>query len=232
MYKQLLKYQEVDATLREIEVVISGSEERKKTAQAKKFLDSVNETLAGIEKRSEELIGIFTELKKTHQVFSESAKEFESTLEVVEDENEINYMQKKADELSKKVQALETRINKLFEEIQALFAQYNSLKKKTAAAKQQYSEYGQKYKELKESKAEEMKKIEDELAVLEKSVDATLMAKYKAKRKDKMFPILVSLNDKNCGYCRMEVSMAEVSKLAKGEIIECDNCRHLIYKGE
>ncbi len=45
MIEELLKYQEVDAELRKIETELAGNEARKKAVAAKKFLESVDESV-------------------------------------------------------------------------------------------------------------------------------------------------------------------------------------------
>ena len=232
MYKNLVKYQETDAKLKAIEQEIGGSEERKKTAVAKKFLDTVSDSVQAYDKRAKELASVYENLMKKRTELDDAAKEFEHAIEACEDEGEIAYLQKKADELLQKANSLENELNTLVDEMNGVLTQYSQLKAKTKQAKEQYSEYGAKYNELKKSKEADMNAIKDELAEIEKSIDPALMDKYKAKRKDKMFPILYSVSDKLCSHCRMELSMAELNKLGTGDIIECDNCRCLIYKGE
>ena len=56
------------------------------------------------------------------------------------------------------------------------------------------------------------------------------MARYKAKRKDKMFPVLYEVKGNMCGKCLMELSMADLNRLKTEEVIECDNCRCLLHK--
>jgi len=230
MAQKLFQYQETDAKLREIEVELAGSEERKKYASARKFLEGYNENVNKIDLRAKELIAVLTNLNKTYSKLSEEAKDFEPVLESSEDENEIAFYQKKIDELLAKLSKLESEIGALTEEMNSLLGTYSQLNAKGRVARAQYDEFSVKYKELKETKKVEMTKIEKELQKLEKDIDPALMAKYKAKRADKMFPILYKLNGNMCGKCMMEVSMSEVVKLNGGAVIECDNCRSLIYK--
>lgn len=232
MYKDLVKYQEIDAQLKAIEQEIGGSEERKKTAVAKKFLESVGDSVATLDNKAKELNAVFESLNKKRSELDEKAKEFENAIATCEDESEIAYIEKKAEELLQKATVLENELNTLTEEINNAVSQYAQLKKKTADAKKQYNEYGAKYNELKKSKEGEMLSIKAQLNQLESKVNPALMEKYKTKRKDKMFPILYSVTGKLCSHCRMELSMAELNKLNTGEVIECDNCHCLIYKGE
>lgn len=230
MIKEMIRYQETDAKLKAIEQEIGGSEERKKAVSAKKYLDTVNDSVAALDRRAKELAAVYENLMKTQAALDDEAKEFGQALESCEDESEISYLGKKADELMKKTNALENEMNALESEINGIMTQYAQIKKKTAEMKNQFNEYGAKYSELKKSKEPEMNAIKEELQKIEKSVAPELMERYKAKRKDKMFPILYSVSDKLCSHCRMELSMAELNRLNVGEVIECDNCRCLIYK--
>ena len=55
MIKALKEYQVQDAKLREIEKILSGSEERKKTVSAKKYLEGVEENVNKLDFRAAEL---------------------------------------------------------------------------------------------------------------------------------------------------------------------------------
>ena len=173
MVKELLTYQEEDALLRAIEQDLQGSEERKKTAQARKFLEGVDENLAALEKKAKDLAGLYESIAAAHKDLGETLKEIAGATESCEDEN-------------------------------------------AKAAQAQYKEYKAKYDELKGGKEAERKAIEGRLAEIEKTVDAALMAKYKAKRKDKMFPVLFEAKGNMCGKCLMEISMADINKLKGG----------------
>ena len=231
MVQELLKYQSKDASLREIELSLSSSEERKKAMSAKKFLEGYSENVNKLDQRAEELSAILKNLSKNYKDLVEKLNEFEPVVDSCEDESEIAFYQKKADELLSKLSKLENEINALTEEMNALMSNYTQMYNKGKLAQKQYNEFSVKYKELKESKMPEKETIEKELAELEKSIDEKMLAKYKAKRADKMYPILYQLNGNMCGKCMMELSMAEVNKLNNGELVECDNCRCLIYKG-
>ncbi|PWM70357.1 MAG: hypothetical protein DBX59_10910 [Bacillota bacterium] len=230
MVKELLAYQETDAKLKAIEQEIANSEERRKTASAKKFLDGVNDSVAALEKRAKELSAVYESLLSAHAEFTETFREISAAADGAEDTNAAGYLQKKADELALRLANLESQASALSDEINGVLSSFSQLKKKTQAAKEQFNEYGQKYKELKQSREAERSAIEKELAALEKSVDAALMEKYKAKRKDKMFPVLYEVKGNMCGKCLMELSMSDLNRLKSEEVIECDNCRCLISK--
>ena len=79
MIKSLLEYQNVDAELREIQISLKQSEERKKASSAKSFLNGANESVAKLDQRAEELVGKFNASLKLLGQLEEEAKEYDGT---------------------------------------------------------------------------------------------------------------------------------------------------------
>ena len=94
----------------------------------------------------------------------------------------------------------------------------------------QYKEYKEKYAAVKEARAADISAIEAELSKLGKAVPADTLAKYKAKRKEKVYPVVCEVVGNRCPQCGMELSIAEISKLSDGNYIECDSCRRILFK--
>lgn len=92
MLETMLKYQETDKGLKELENELMSSEERRKTASAKKFLDTVNDSVARMDKRAEELAGIYESLIADYRSLEEASGEFQGATEGVEDEAEADYL--------------------------------------------------------------------------------------------------------------------------------------------
>ncbi len=232
MIKNLLAYQEIDAKLKAIETELAGSEERKKALSAKKYLDGVEESVYKLDVRAQELNTAYQVALAEQEKLKEQEADFAKTLESVEDETEAEYLLKKASELLGKIKNLNAETTKIANEIQSVLAEYAKIRATTKSAQAQYSEYGKKYNELKASKQEEKSQIEAQLLELKKSVDPTLMEKYLKKRSDKIYPILFEVKGEVCGACNMQLPMSELSKLKNGEIIECDQCRRLLFKSK
>ena len=230
MIKALLDYQQIDAKLRKIEVEISGSEERKKAVTAKKYLDVMPENVNKLDLRASELVSAYEKAVKDQSKLLEQQDELLKAIETAEDETAGAYLMKKADELIAKIKSLAETTKKIGAEIEGVLKEYSSIKKTTKSAQEQYNVYGAKYNQLKASKKDEMTAISSELAKLEKEIPEDLMARYKQKRADKIFPILYEVKTNVCGACNMELSMSALSELKGGKVIECDNCRRLLYK--
>ena len=229
MIKALKEYQVQDAKLREIEKVLSGSEERKKTISAKKYLEGVEENVNKLDLRAAELNATFVKATENQLKLKEQQVEIAEAIERVEDEKEASFLIKKAEELIGKIKNLTNEMNKVMEEIQNLVKEYASIKKTTKVAQTQYKENAEKYNALKESYKEERSAIEKELEELKKNVDPALMERYLQKRANKIYPILYEVKGNICGACRMELPMSELTKLKNGEVIDCDQCGRLLY---
>lgn len=235
MIENLLKYQTADAKLREIEKELAKSEERKKAVEAKKYLDGVEGAVNKLDDRAGELLLAYEELKKLTDKIEEQKEELGSALEEIEDETGANFVIKKAEELNGAIKNISAKIKKLEEEISTIAKEYAIVKKRTKEEQEKYKENASKYNEFKASFKAKKEEVEKELETLKKSVVPELMEKYVKKRENKIYPVVFEVEehgkDNNvCGYCKMELSLSEVSRLKTGDVIECASCGRLLYR--
>ncbi len=230
MVEKLLAYQTADAKLREIEKTLGASEDRKKAVTAKKYLEGVEESVNKLDLRSAELVAAFEKAMSNQLKLKEQEAELCTALGTVEDEKGADYLGKKVEELLSKIKALENETNKILEEMQEIVKEYSSIKVKTKKAQTQYAESASKYNELKESVKAEKDAVANELDKLAKEVDPALLKRYQNKRSDKMYPIVYPVRGNVCGACNMELPVAVLDKLKKGEVIDCDQCGRMLYQ--
>lgn len=231
--ENLLAYQEEDKKLFAIEKQLRDCEARKNGVKARKFLSTVSETLAGIEAKSSELCGLYASLVEELERIKEDNAEFSTIAEGVTEEKEIGYLASKADELAKKLDELMKKVQRTENEMNEVARQYARLRKETMFYQEQLKASGEEYEKFKKPLEPEMKKIEAELKVLAKGIPAEIMEKYAEKRKDKRFPILYGLGEKDChcGACGTELSMKQLDRLKKEDsMTECENCRVLLFR--
>ena len=157
MIKSLLEYQTIDAQLREIEVSISKSDERKKAHAANNFLKGVNDSIAKLEQRAEDLVSKHAQALKTYEKLAEEIKEYDGVADM--DEDHLSYVKKKAQELTEEINGLTAHIDQITKEIEGVLKEFAQLKADTKKAKAQYAEFRPKYDALKESKKPEMDAI-------------------------------------------------------------------------
>lgn len=231
--ENLLAYQEEDKKLFAIEKQLRDCEARKNGVKARKFLSTVSETLVGIEAKSSELCGLYASLVEDLERIKEDNAEFGTIAEGVTEEKEIGYLAGKADELAKKLDELMKKVQRTENEMNEVARQYARLRKETMFYQEQLKISGEEYEKFKKPLEPEIKKIESELKVLAKDIPDEIMQKYTEKRKDKRFPILYGLGEKDChcGACGTELSMKQLDRLKKEDsMAECENCRVLLFR--
>ena len=67
MIEKMIEYQTVDAQLKSVEQELSSNEDRKKGIAAKKFLDTVNDSLTELDEKAAELEAAFNKYQSTYK---------------------------------------------------------------------------------------------------------------------------------------------------------------------
>ena len=226
--QELLEYQRTDAELRKIEQELGQSEERKKFAQAKKFLESAKERLEQYDKRAVELTALRDGIEQRCEDIFHQIEEFAELEQMIDDGGDIAFYKKNALALSERVKGLKAELAKLVADINVTVEEYKKLKEQTIKMQAQYKEYKGKLDEVKGTRADEVKEIKLKLDALAAKCPEKVIERYKVKRKEGIFPIFVPLTGGGC-ICGMELSLAQQGKLSGGGVIECEHCRRFIY---
>ncbi len=227
--KELLAYQSVDGELRKIEQEISASEERKKFIQAKKFMETAGEKLEAQDKRAQDLKALFEKLTEEFEEINKTISEYADLDELVENGGDIAFYKKSVQSLVDRLRAMKGELSKLAADIEAASEEYKRMKKQTISMQKQYKEYNEKFKEVKNSRAEEVKEINARLEELGAKIPPEILERYKAKRRDKIFPVVVPLNGEFC-ICGRDFPLAQQGRLSGGGVVECEHCHRFIYK--
>lgn len=229
MLEAILEYQKKDAQLVAIEREIADSKAKKVVNQMVEFVKTAQTGLVSIEKNASTLIAEYEELNNK---FSNAVKEFEKlnkqkydTLE----KEELATLEKHANEVVADMLLIEKNISALSKKIKDTLQEFEKTKQKGIQAKQRHSQGMKAYNDLVESKQEEVNKLKEELQVLTKKVDKKMLEKYKKMREDKKFPVFVPLLNNSCGGCSMELATSQLNKLEQAGMMECENCRRIIY---
>lgn len=230
MIQQLLNYQELDKQLKKIEQDIALNDDRKKAIAARTYIVEGEELAAKLDRRSVELISAFNKLKQAYGEQIATIEEYKSLSETLTDEKEVSYLKKKVAQVLAAVKNVDKDLGALKTDIENTTKAFNEFKKRFITAKADYTKYKESFDKFKESKAEEILKSENELAVLAKKIDKALMEKYNKKRADRIFPILVPLMGNMCGGCNTEIPLNAMNKLKNENYIDCENCRRMIVK--
>lgn len=231
--EKLLAYQEEDKKLFALERKLKDCDARKNGVKAQKFLSTVGETLAGIEAKAFELCSLHDSLNEELEKIKENNSEFDSIADNVTDDKELLYLKGKAEELLKQLDEIMKKIAKTEQEMNEVAKQYQKLAKETVAYQEQLKKSKAEYEQFKQPIEPEMRAIDANLKKLAKDIPDDIMNKYADKRKDKRFPIVYPIGEKetHCGACGTDLSMKQLDLLKKEDaLIECENCRYLLYR--
>ncbi|MDE7168361.1 MAG: hypothetical protein K2O28_05905 [Clostridia bacterium] len=229
--EKLLKYQETDEKLLKLERDLGNSEERKNYVQAKSFLTKAPEKLDALDAKAVELSALVAELNKKYQEIAETLSDFDHIDEMVDGGANIAFYKKNVTQISEKLKSIKAEIASLTKTVKDAEEEYQQMKKKTIDMQKQYTESSESYKKLKESLQGEALSVKKELDALKKDIQPEVMKKYEIKRSERIFPILCAEKGGRCSKCGSELSLAGKERISSGEVVECDNCHRILYKG-
>ncbi len=230
----LVKYQEEDKKLRKIEQEINNTPERKEYIQAKNFLLKSPEKLEAFEKKAVSLKSSIEKLEKQCKEMEETLLDFDNLDELVEGGADISFYKKNVSKIGDTIRGLRSQIASLQEEAKKAHDEYTSLMKKGKQVQDKFNnELTEAYKAVVASRKEETDKIKHSQAEIAKELNPEFLNKYNTKRREKIFPVLIEVEETNgymrCKGCGMDISLTDKEKLKAGKIIECDSCRRYLY---
>ncbi len=227
--EQLLEYQKKDGALRKIEQELASSEERKKLVQARSFMKNAETRIAAQDARAVELKNLRDQLVLRVEEIGHGLAEYSDLDEMVDGGGDVSFYKKNALQLQERLRAIKAELSKILAEIESLSAEYKKLMEQGKAANKQAKEYGDRYKAVQSARAPEINALNAELAKIAEGIPKETMEKYKQKRSENVFPVIVPLTGGMC-VCGMDLSLAQQKKLEGGDVIECEHCRRFIYK--
>jgi fructoselysine-6-P-deglycase FrlB-like protein len=113
--------------------------------------------------------------------------------------------------------------------IKNILKEFENTKIAAIKAKETHKESKAKYEALVAEINPKMEAVKKEMLALEGSINEKLLAKYKAVKRDNVYPVFVTLNNGNCGGCRMMIPMGKVNKIKTDGYIVCEHCGRVIY---
>ena len=227
----VLKYQKKDEELYKVEQKLVNSPYRKKANELAAIAKKAQATSTELENEAERLIAEIADIKNKYATNKTKTDEILSSKTdglTMEDIDKLITLKSK---LVSNLNILEKMLQKSAENVNHILAEFNKTKKTYEDARNQYAVCKQKIDEETATLTPEKDKIAKELAALEKDADPKLLAEYKRKRADNIFPVIVPLENSNfCGRCRMELPKAATSRIKETGVITCEHCKRFVYK--
>ncbi len=226
----LLIYQEKDSELVKLTRRLDNGENKKKLEECKEVARKATIRSAELEELA----------RKAKQEFSDAEVKIEQTKKSLEtvlakditklNTSELANMQKIADKITNNLVILAKFLTKLAEKIKNILLEFNQVKKQHSQASQNYTSYLKIYEDECNELQPKIEEIKKELKVLKKDIDDDLFKAYMQRRDDNIFPVIVPIENKLCGRCRMELPNIALSKINEKGIISCEHCKRLNYK--
>lgn len=225
MTDKILKYQEVDVLLHKLQNKLNNNESYKKINESREIAKNMQTIMLKLNSDAQNLS---LELEKLLAVKEKGIKAVEKHINANSDDmlketlDRVNQTNKQLAELVIRIKNNEIKMRNLLKE-------FENAKKQILDSKKIHDANKQNIEELKSKLTPEIEKVKKELLSLEKNVEPDVLAKYKQLRKENILPVFVKINDKNCGYCRVEFPIHKLEKLRLNGVTECEHCRRINY---
>lgn len=227
----LLKYQELDEKLYNVEQRLTKSPARKRAGELSKIAKNAQIKSNELESEASKVL---KEIEDVKVKFEDNKKSLQSLLNKdldklsMEDLDKITSLKAK---ILSNLNFLEKHLQKHAELVNRILMDFNKTKKMYDEARLQFIECKNKIDEETKELEPEKERLTKELEELSKSVEKNLLAEYKKRRNDNIFPVVVPLEGTNfCGRCRMELPMVAISRIKDVGVITCEHCKRLVYK--
>ncbi len=226
----MVEYQKIDTKLFQLEKALAGSQNKKQCEiLLNKSKESQNKS-ASLEKQAETIAREIDQLKKIADLNRAKIYELSKNSAEKMSAEQIEKAMELKEKLSQNLALLDKKVTRLAENVSFILTEFNKAGQFFNACKQKYQQHKKDFDQEVENAQPQINAIKKELSNLEKNVDKELIELYKKKRNDKIFPILVALNNKSCGGCHMEIPASQISKIEEKGTLICENCRRIIYK--
>lgn len=229
----LIEYDEAENELEKVNTAISSTPARAKLNKLRSFLTEQQKQINAMQANMESRLENVSRLAKAHEQLQ---KRYELEL------SEVEIMNKDEECTSKEIRESRVALEGLLDQINAMRKELTDilswLDQSSADFKDTWVKAGKAKKEydsLKlvcETEAGESKHLVDaakaKVDKIAKNLDNTVLAKYKAVKKNHPDPI-ARLIGNQCAGCKMSLPMLVVKKVSSGDsIVECENCGRIL----
>ncbi len=224
----ILQYQRLDIELHKLIRATESSEEKVVMNKMIAYVKDAQNKSGAIENNAKKVVEDYKTLRKKYDECNKKVQVLTSN----SDYNNIDYAEtyKKINALSSELFMIERNLNITINRAKELLKEFEVTKNNVIKARTRHKESKDKYEQLLSSYAPKIEKVKKEMKDLEKIIDPKQMEKYRSIKNDKIFPVLVPLQNNLCGGCRMEIASGKLNKLSTEPYIICEHCGRVIYK--
>ncbi|MBR2220798.1 MAG: hypothetical protein IKK20_02065 [Clostridia bacterium] len=227
--EKILEFQSLDNEIRKLEQQLANSPDQKAIEGLQKLVKETQTTSANLEKEAENSVNEYQKMQKSSQDAIATMNNLAAKKEQSLSEEEYAACVKQLNNIAGFLANIEKRIMQIADKVNAILSEYENAKQNYNHAKQKHSMHKNNLLALQQQILPQIEQLSSKLATLESGLDQTFLKKYKAKRADRIFPVVVPMRDNSCGGCMMELPMAQIEKLKKDGFLECESCHRIIY---
>ena len=229
MLNKILEYQKKEQEIIKLKEELSSNPAKKTLNKMLTLGKDAQTKLVELEKQAKATLEQYEKTKVDFEIACDKLNKLikQDTNDVPEDKLRESIEQASA--LSITLGNLERSLSYQKDVIANIMKNFDLCRKNIVASKQKYKETKEEYDAFEKGILPQIEERKKEMAAIEKTVDANLLAKYKHLRQDGIFPVFVPLRGNACGGCRMEIPAALMAKLKTTGYLECEQCRRLIY---
>lgn len=228
MFKDLLEYQKLDAKLLKLNKAIESNPSKQMLNKAVSVVKDEQARLLELDAKAKSVIATYENCKKEYEKAYNSFNELSQNTNMDSEEK----LSKNLEELNKLVTSLtllERTLSSQAELVTTIIKNFETCKNNIVVYRNKHKECKQKVEEYENTLAPQIEEVKKQMASMEKSINKDMLAKYKHLRQDRIFPVLVPLNQNACGGCSMSLSSAHINKIKTDGYLECEQCRRYIY---
>jgi len=228
MFEKLLEYQKLDGKLLSLKRELEKDATRQTLNKVVSLVKDSQSKLLELDAKAKACIADYEKYKKDYErVFNELSEISNKDVSSLTEE-ELSANVEKANQLIALIGTLERGLSAQAESINGILKSFDVCRNNIVTYKQKYKESKLVCEQHEASLKPQFEEIKKQMATMEKDIEPKMLAKYKHLRQDKIFPVLVPLNNNACGGCSMEVPAALMNKLKSTGYLECEQCRRCI----
>ena len=228
--KSILEFQKLDAELIKLQREISNNPDKKNAQNMKSYILECGQKYVSLDREAKALTLELDKLKEVQAKGIALVEKYKNQDIENLSQEELVDLQSKMKQALKHLNELDNRLKVQSEKIKNVLHEYDNNKKSASVARQKHADSKQAFDEYYKQKEPVLNEIKEKMLKMQKELDSTELAKYKALRQDNIFPVYVPLvNGSRCGGCRMELPSNSIEKINKLGKLECEQCRIIIY---
>ncbi|MBP5405235.1 MAG: hypothetical protein J6Y74_04745 [Clostridia bacterium] len=226
----MLEYQDLDRKLIKLESTLLQSEAAREYAQNKGTVTSAQEQVGKQNREAGEMIKQMDALIAEYEALEKELTEMEGAVPEVTDLNGAEFFSRNIQKLINQLKNLSQEIGKLSSRIVEMNQAHAATMSAGKEAAKKLNASKARYDEEKAKLMPEAKKLQAEIAEIEKKCTPRFLDVYKRLRKSKI-PVVVPLQGgRSCGGCFMELAGDAIVRLNGENFIECPDCGRILYK--